>query len=98
MAKLKVFPKNHFLNKKNRKEYDKFYKELKNINKIDDFKSFCINNSYIKKEQEEKFEKLIKNTDFSQDDIIEFLLSKDSQMSYLVGKKIAVIDNSLTIY
>lgn len=86
------------LNKKNKKEYDKFYKELKNIGKIDDFKSFCINNSYIKKEQEEKFEKLIKNTDFSQDNIIEFLLSKDCQMSYLVGKKIAVMDNSLTIY
>jgi hypothetical protein len=85
------------LNEENISKLRIFYEYLKKTNKFTDLKVLCIQHR-IQDEEKEIFNNLVNNTDLEENEMLEFLFSDKSKLSFYVGIKKAAGDNDLSIY
>jgi CMP-2-keto-3-deoxyoctulosonic acid synthetase len=86
------------LNEENIVKLHEFLGDLKKLNKIDDFQIFCMQNWHVSDEKKELFNKLVNNANFKEDEMLEFLFSDKSKLSFDVGIKKSASDNDLISY
>ena len=86
------------LNEENIVKLREFLGDLKKLNKIDDFKIFCMQNRHVSDEKKELFNDLVDNANFKEDEMLEFLFSDKSKLSFDVGIKKSANDNDLIAY
>lgn len=83
------------ITKDNLKKVKKLYKIIQSSNNYDKFRIFCITH-YSEYGDEIEFNDLMSKTTFD-DDTFRFLLSKESNLSFSVGRELALTDNNLSI-
>ncbi|WP_015423513.1 hypothetical protein [Candidatus Endomicrobiellum trichonymphae] len=84
------------LNEENISKLRIFYEDLKNTNKLTDWKIFCM--QYPQDEENEIFNNLVNITDLEENKMLEFLFSDKSNLSFDVGMKKVAGDNDLSIF
>jgi hypothetical protein len=86
------------LNEENISKLRIFYEDLKKTNKLTDLKIFCMQDFVIQDEEKEIFNNLVNNTNLEENEMLEFLFSDKSKLSFDVGIKEAAVDNNLSIF